>query len=148
MNWHCIKHKWNERILCLHNPFDGPPKPALLVEEKEGVVFMYTSNLDQLPSYPHKKLGIRSPDAKVGLNGPLVCHIAMCCCMLGGVQGPCPGPTNDTFVITLFTKENRENDVSALLFNERVRRVKRGGGRGGIFLHKLTYLIRHFTRVD
>ena len=75
---------------------------------------MYTSNLDQLPPYPHKELGVRSPDAKVGFNGPLVCHIAMCYCMLGGVQGPCPAPTNDTSVIILFTVEDRVFDISAL----------------------------------
>lgn len=75
---------------------------------------MYTPNLDQLPPYPHKELGVRSPDAKVGFNGPLVCHIAMCYCMLGGVQGPCPAPTNDTSVIILFTVEDRVFDISAL----------------------------------
>ena len=114
MNWHSTKQEWNVRILCLHDPLDSLPKPALLVEEKEGVVFVYTSNLDQLPLYPHKELGVRSPDAKVGFNGPLVCHIAMCCCMLGGVQGPCPASTNDTSVIILFTMENRKFGISDL----------------------------------
>ena len=96
------------------------------MEEKEGVVLTYTSNFDQLPSYPHKKLGVRSPDAKVGLDGSLVCHIAMCYCMLGGVQGSCPAPTNDTFVITM---ENREFDTSHFTIAQPLihRLIIRGG---------------------